>query len=213
MLAYGVKNGDSSEELVSLLRDAEAHLRTQLILETIAEFPRIHSWREAYRSFGAKPSKFRPSIEAMARRVLRNEELPSISMLVDIGNIVSLRHILPAGGHAIDFVKEDITLRPALGDEEFIALDSDQVENPLPGEIIFVEGKTVLTRRWTWRQGKHTLVVPETTDLEFNVDGLPPVPMAEVEEACREVMELIEKFCGGTTSYEVLTQQNPQIKL
>jgi hypothetical protein len=57
------------------------------------------------------------------------------------------------------------------------------------------------------------LVVPETTDLEVNVDGLPPVPMAEVEEACREVMGLIEKFCGGTTSYEVLTQQNPQIKL
>ena len=80
----------------------------------------------------------------------------------------------PAGGHAIDFVKEDIILRPALGDEEFIPLDSDQVETPTPGEIIFVEGKTVLTRRWTRRQGKHTLVVPETKDLEFNVDGLPP---------------------------------------
>ena len=213
VLAYGVKNGDSSEELISLMRGAEEHLRMQLNLETIAEFPRIHSWREAYRSFGAKPSKFRPSIEAMARRVLRNEELPSISALVDIGNVVSLRHILPAGGHAIDFVQGDITLRPALGDEEFIPLDSDQLENPTPGEIIFVEGKTVLTRRWTWRQGKHTLVVPETTDLEFNVDGLPPVPVEEVEEACREVMELIEKFCGGTTSYEILSQQNPSIKI
>lgn len=213
VLAYGVKNGDSSGELISLLRGAEAYLRTQLNLETIAEFPQIHSWREAYRSFGAKPSKFRPSIEAMARRVLRNEELPSISALVDIGNIVSLRHILPAGGHAIDFVKEDIILRPAFGDEEFIPLDSDQVETPLPGEIIFVEGKTVLTRRWTWRQGKHTLVVPETKDLEFNVDGLPPVPQAEVEDACREVMELIEKFCGGETRYEILSQQNPSIKL
>ncbi len=213
VLAYGVKNGDSSAELISLLRDAEAHLRTQLSLETIAEFPRIHSWREAYRSFGAKPSKFRPSIEAMARRVLRNEELPSISALVDIGNIVSLRHILPAGGHAIDFVKGAITLGPALGDEEFIPLDSDQGENPLPGEIVFLEGKTVLTRRWTWRQGKHTLVVPETKDLEFNVDGLPPVPMEEVEEACREVMGLIEKFCGGETRYEILNQQNPQIKM
>jgi DNA/RNA-binding domain of Phe-tRNA-synthetase-like protein len=148
-----------------------------------------------------------------ARRVLRNEELPSISALVDIGNVVSLRHILPAGGHAIDFVEGDITLRPALGDEEFIPLDSDQLETPTPGEIIFVEGKTILTRRWTWRQGKHTLVVPETKDLEFNVDGLPPVPVEEVEEACREFMELIEKFCGGTTSYEILSEQNPSIKL
>ena len=213
VLAYGVTNGESSGRLTSLLRAAEASLRTKLNLDTISEHPRIFSWREAYRSFGAKPSKFRPSMEAMARRVLRNDELPSISALVDIGNIVSLRHILPAGGHAIEFVKEDIALRPATGDEEFIALDSEEVETPSPGEIILVEGKTVLTRRWTWRQGKHTLVVPTTTDLEVNVDGLPPVPVEEVEEACREIMELIEEFCGGTTRYEVLSQANPVIKL
>ncbi len=76
-------------------------------------------------------------------------------------------------------------------------LDSEHVENPLAGEVIFVEGKTVLTRRWTWRQGKHTLVVPETTAVEFNVDGLPPVPVRTLSRLCREIMELIGKYCGG----------------
>ncbi len=213
VLAYDITNGESPEELVSLLRAAEADLRYQLNPDTLVEHPRIASWREAYRSFGANPSKFRPSMEAMTRRVLKSQELPSISALVDIGNVISLRHVLPAGGHAIDVVTQDIALRPATGKEQFTPLDSDQVEAPLPGEIIFVEGDVVLTRRWTWRQAKHTLCLPTTTAVEFNVDGLPPVPLSEVEETCREVGELIERFCGGTCRYEVLSKENPSIRL
>lgn len=213
VIAHGVTNGESTEELSSMLRAAENSVREKLTLETLAAHPKIASWREAYRSFGAKPSKFRPSIEAMVRRVLRNEPLPSINALVDIGNVVSLNHLVPAGGHAIDVLTQDISLCVAAGDEEFTPLDSDQVENPLQGEIIFVEGKTVLTRRWTWRQGKHTLVMPTTTAIEFNVDGLPPVSIEEVEDACGEIMLLITKFCGGISHFEVVTRDNPKIKL
>jgi DNA/RNA-binding domain of Phe-tRNA-synthetase-like protein len=213
VLAHGVTNGESTAELVKILREAEDSARLQLNMDTLAQHPRIVSWREAYRSFGAKPTKFRPSMEAMARRVLKNQELPSINALVDIGNSVSLRHLVPAGGHAIDVLTEDIALRPATGEEEFIAFGSDEVEHPLPGEIIFAEGNTVLTRRWTWRQGSHTLMSPTSTAIEFNVDGLPPVPLSEVAQACLEISELIEKFCGGTLRHEILTKDNPKISL
>ncbi|MBI4961889.1 MAG: hypothetical protein HY913_01295 [Desulfomonile tiedjei] len=213
VVAQGLTNGESPEELGSLLRSAEDSVRQALNLEKLAEHPRMASWREAYRAFGAKPSKFRPSIEAMVRRVLKNDKIPSINALVDIGNVVSLNHLVPAGGHAIDVLTQDMSLRAATGDEEFVPLDSDQAENPLPGEIIFVEGKTVLTRRWTWRQAKHTLVVPSTTAIEVNVDGLPPVPIAEVEEACQEIMELIKRFCGGSARFGMLTAESPKIRL
>lgn len=213
VLAHDVTNGQSPEELVALLREAESSLRAQVNLDNLTKHPRIISWREAYRSFGAKPSEFRPSMEAMARRVLRNQEIPSISRLVDIGNVLSLRHLVPSGGHAIDHLTQDIELRPATGQEQFVAFGSDEVESPLPGEIVFVEGNTVLTRRWTWRQAKHTLVVPETTAIEVNVDGLPPVPVAQVEEICREAAALIERFCGGRMRHEILSTQNPRMAL
>lgn len=215
VIAYEVTNWPSPPELVQLMREAEVSVRARLNLDQIAEEPRIKSWREAYRAFGAKPSEFRSSIEAMARRALRGDELPSISALVDLGNIMSLRHILPAGGHAIDLLKGDIELRFATGDEDFVAFGSEELEHPLPGEVIFVENatKTVLTRRWTWRQGKHTLLVPETTALEFNVDGLPPITRAEVEEASAEVAELIERFCGGTSRIDYLTAETARISL
>ena len=149
----------------------------------------------------------------MARRVLKNQKIPSINKLVDIGNVISLRHLVPAGGHAVDVVAQDIALRRAKGEESFVPFGSSEAESPLPGEIVFVEGNRVLTRRWTWRQANHTLLVSATRAVEFNVDGLPPVSMEEVDEICRELAGLVEQYCGGRTRYEILTAGNQRMGL
>jgi DNA/RNA-binding domain of Phe-tRNA-synthetase-like protein len=213
VLAFGVHNGESPEKLVQLLREAEASVRAQANLEMIAEHPRIKPWREAYKAFGAKPSEFRCSIEAMARRALRGDQLPSINALVDIGNIVSLQHLVPVGGHSMDELTQDISLRLATGEEEFVPFGLTEVEHPLPGEVIFVEGNTVLTRRWTWRQANYTLTIPETTSLEFNIDRLPPVELEEVHVIANQVMGLVEAFCGGKMRYEILDVDHKQMML
>ena len=213
VLAFGVHNGPSPDELVQMLRDAEESVRAQVNIEAIAEHPRIQPWREAYKAFGAKPSEFRSSIEAMARRVLRNDLLPSINTLVDIGNIVSLQHLLPVGGHSMDELTQDITLRLATGGENFVPFGSTEIEHPLPGEVIFVEGSTVLTRRWTWRQANYTLTLPETRTIEINIDRLPPVEMEEIHAIANQVMGLVEEFCGGRMRYEILSIDNKQMNL
>jgi DNA/RNA-binding domain of Phe-tRNA-synthetase-like protein len=213
VIIEGVKNGPSSPALLEKLRAEEAVVRTSLDIGGLAAHACIASWREAYRSFGAKPSKFRPSMEALIRRVLRGEELRSISALVDIGTVISLRHLVPSGGHAIDVVNGDIELRPAHGGEIFVPFGSDQTENPEAGEIIFAEGDVVLTRRWTWRQARHTLLQMSTCAVEFNVDGLPPVSINEAKAACNEIGELVQEFCGGTVRKEMLTQASPSIQL
>ncbi len=213
VVAHALSNGPSPPELIELLREAEESVRARLTPEQVAEEPRIKAWREAYRAFGAKPSEFRSSVEAMARRVLRGDRLPSISALVDIGNAVSLRYLLPAGSHAIDVLRGDIALRFATGSELFVPFGSSVAENPEPGEVIFTEGDTVLTRRWTWRQAEHTLTLPSTTAVEFNVDGLPPVERDEVEAASAEVKDLIGRFCGGSRRIEFLTETGPCISL
>ncbi len=199
-----------------MLRDAEDSVRQQTTLENIAEHPRIKPWREAYKAFGAKPSEFRSSVEAMARRALRNEQLPSINSLVDIGNIVSLQHLVSVGGHSLDELTQDISLRLATGEETFVPFGSTEIvapEHPLPGEVIFTEGNTVLTRRWTWRQAIHTLTLPETHSIEINIDRLPPVELEEIHTIANQVMGLVREFCGGRMRYEILSANNLQMKL
>jgi DNA/RNA-binding domain of Phe-tRNA-synthetase-like protein len=213
VLAFDVRNGRSPERLIQRLREAEASIRKQTTIERIAEHPRVKSWRDAYKAFGAKPSEYRSSVEAMARRALRNEPLPSINALVDIGNMISLQHLVPVGGHSMDDLTQDIALRFATGEETFCPFGSNESESPLPGEVIFAEGNIVLTRRWTWRQANHTLTLPETPSIEVNIDRLPPVELEELHAIANQVMGLVEEFCGGKSRYEILSARNPQMKL
>ena len=136
VVAEGVSNGESPPGLVALLREAEESACGVMAGYNIAEHPRIAAWRSAYRWFGARPSDFRCSIEAMSRRLVRGDSLPAINRLVDIGNVISLRHILSAGCHAIDVAHGDFELRPARGDESFVPLGSSESESPEPGEVI-----------------------------------------------------------------------------
>jgi len=213
VLAKGVVNRASPPELVKLLRDAEDSLKKQQNTETLSADPRIASWREAFRSLGIKPSEYRPSIEAMARRVINGNELPSINALVDIGNIISLRRLLPIGGHSLNAVKMDIALRAASGEEVFIPFGSDQTEHPDKGEFIFAEGSVVLTRRWVWRQSNHTLTELTTTYIEFNLDALPPVNKDEILEVGEETKALIHQFCGGELTFQILNKLNPAMRI
>jgi len=211
VVAKNVVNQASLPELIQLLREAEANLRGQVNAETLITHPYIVSWREAFRSLGIKPSEYRPSLEAMARRVINGNELPSINALVDIGNIISLRHLIPVGGHSLNYVSQEISLRPASGEERFIPFGSEQMEHPEKGEFIFAEGEDVLTRRWVWRQSNHTLTELTTTFIEFNLDGLPPINENELKETGEELAELVKQFCGGEISAQILSRENPKI--
>lgn len=211
LVARKVENCPSPAELIALLRQEEDNLREALNGQEIADHPHIRNWRDAFRSLGIKPAEFRSSIEAMVRRVAKGNQLPSINALVDIGNIISLRYLIPAGGHALDHVKTGITLRPASGDEVFVPLASDKPGHPEPGEIIFAEGSAVLTRRWVWRQSNHTLTEMGTRFIEFNLDGLPPVDETVIHRAGDDMAELVERFCGGGTEMFLLSIQNQSI--
>jgi len=213
VIAHNISNGSSPDELITRLRTAESTLCAQLNPENIISYPKIESWREAYRTLGINPGKYRPSMEAMIRRVLKQNPLPNISKIVDICNLISIQNQVPIGAHAIDVVTQNIMLRFATGEEVFEPFGSDTIEHPTPSEIIFVEGNTVLTRRWTWRQAKHTLVVPETISVEINVDGLPPITRQDIERICVEIAALVQEYCGGQAAYDILSKDNPSIQL
>ncbi len=100
----GIDNALHSTECAALLAH-EAHSAAERLGEAdIATHPAVAPWREAYRSFGVKPAKFRSSIENLLRSA-RAGTIRSINPLVDLYNAVSLRFMLPCGGEDLRAVR------------------------------------------------------------------------------------------------------------
>ena len=72
--------------------------------------------REAYRRCGKDPSRYRPSAEALMRRVLKNADLYQISTVVDLINLASLVYGYSIGGFDAGLIAGD-TLTLGIGRE------------------------------------------------------------------------------------------------
>jgi DNA/RNA-binding domain of Phe-tRNA-synthetase-like protein len=132
------------------------------------EHPHIDSWRQAYRAFGTNPKRQRPSVDALRRRLARNGKLPRITPLVDAYNLVSATYAVPAGAFDLDAVTGDIEVRHAKGDEVFTPLgEPDVTETPRPGEVIYHDDTSVLTRHWNHRDADRTKVTDDSASVVF----------------------------------------------
>lgn len=103
-----VTNGETSEELWALLNRAAADIRDITELPDINRRPGIRATRDAYKALGKEPNRYRPSAEALCRRVVKGMELYRINALVDLINLVSLLSGYSIGGFDADRIQGEM---------------------------------------------------------------------------------------------------------
>lgn len=93
-----VENSETCDELWQLLENECDDINRRYKMEAIKMRPGIAATRRAYKALGKEPNRYRPSSEAMCRRIVKGLGLYRINTLVDIINIVSLRSGYSIGG-------------------------------------------------------------------------------------------------------------------
>jgi len=213
LVVKGIGNRGVSEEVLELIRRREKEIREEFSTETLSQNPKIDAWRKAYSSFGAKPKKYKCSVENLYRMILGGIDLKHINKLVDIYNYISIKHMVPVGGDNTDMVDGDIVLKFAEGNEVFTELNSQENKNPKPGEVVYADNKEVLCRRWNWRECEKSKMTEGTKNVALVVEGLPPITNKEIEGIVKELGELVKKFCSGKIREFVLNKDNPEIEI
>lgn len=110
VLMCEVANTPSDEALWRLITEEESRLRSTMQMEDINQRPPIRATRQVYKAAGKDPNRYRPSAEALHRRILRDLPLYRIDTLVDIINLVSIRSGYSIGGFDANKINGDLTL-------------------------------------------------------------------------------------------------------
>jgi DNA/RNA-binding domain of Phe-tRNA-synthetase-like protein len=176
LTADGLRGGPSDPVSERVLVEAEVSARRLLDGQPPEQLPHLAAWREAYRAFGAKPQRTRPSVEALLRR-LQPAGLPRIDRVTDVYNAVSIAHLMPLGGEDRAACAGPPRLVRAEGGERFDTTAGGEavIERPEPGEVVWRDDAGVTCRRWNWRQGTRTRITTDTSSAVFVLDALDPL--------------------------------------
>jgi len=217
VVARNIDNTKLNPEMASLLGNGSERIASDPSIN-VESHPRLTVWSNAYRRFGANPVKETPSICFLVKHVKSGKLIRSISPVVDVFNLFSLKLLIPCGGDDLDAVGDgDLRLGVAEGDEQFSPLFKPQAtEKPKPGEVIYFtpQTKRVLCRRWNWRNADFSKILPATTSVAINLDGMTPeISRSELEGSTAELGELLKRHCGGTVTTGILDALQPTFEL
>lgn len=161
--------------------------------------PAIAATREAYKRCGKDPSRYRPSAEALRRRLMRGLALYQIDTLVDLINLVSLRTGYSIGGFDADKIEgNDLVLGIGRAEEPFEGIGRG---------VLNIEGLPVYRDRvggigTPTSDNERTKMGLETRHILAIVNGYSGQEgLQETAEMIRELLMKYTSSDGGTILY------------
>lgn len=94
----------------------------------VSDLPGIREWRDLFKSFGTDPSRYRPSHEALIRRLIKGQEIPEINSAVDMNNFFSIRYGIPMGLYDLSHIDGNrIQIRIGQSDDFYIGMNGREM--------------------------------------------------------------------------------------
>ncbi|KKY01444.1 MULTISPECIES: B3/B4 domain-containing protein [Paraclostridium] len=213
IVAKGIDNSlvknDIVEKLDQSIKDCEDKFKDT----KVKELEGILCYRDAFKELGINPNKFMSSIEAMLTRTSKGKGLPNISPIVDLGNAVSLKYMVPLGAHDIDTLDGDIEVRFSKEGDGFIPLGTEETEILEDGELIYSAGDNVRTRRWIWRQSEQGKITNESKNIFFPIDGFTNKNYDSVMSARDELANLLKEVFSCDVKVGFIDKNNTEFEI
>ncbi len=211
LTAHDVKNQDTGQVPADLLTTANQVAATRWVPnDPISKNTVIQDWREAFQQFKTKKGA-RCAVENLLKRAKNGKGVGNINPVVDIYNSVSLEWAFPVAAEDMDQVEGDIHLTVAQGGEPFRPIGEDEVEEALPGEVIYQDAHDVVSRCWAWRDSSRVEATEETKNLLFYMENVNPERQADHLAATQALQQRLKDYLGLETTYTLVTKDHPVV--
>ncbi len=106
-------------ELACAMDEVCARLRSEQTVEQVAQLESVAAVRAMFRAWGVDPSRYRPSAEALLRRVVQGKGLYRVLNVVDISNLGSIETGWPYGSYDRAALVPPVILRLGRAGEKY----------------------------------------------------------------------------------------------
>jgi len=122
VIACEVKNSETTSILWHEIEEETMKISSTSTLENTKFRPEISATRQVYRKLGKDPNRYRPSAEALCRRICKGLGIQRVSTLVDIINLISIRSGFSIGGFDAEKIQGDLRLEVGTASDIFQAI-------------------------------------------------------------------------------------------
>ncbi|MBP7587771.1 MAG: hypothetical protein KBA72_07440 [Thermoanaerobaculia bacterium] len=150
--------GAGGPELLARRRRVTGELASRWTPAELGEDPAVGALRRLFKAAGTDPARYRPSSEALLRRLLKGDELPAIHPLVDLNNQLSIELKVPSCVMREGSFDFPVTLRAGAPGE---SLDSMRGPLDLAGKPLLADAQGAFGTPIT--DAHRVKVLPETT--------------------------------------------------
>ncbi len=172
----------------------------------LTEFEGIKEWRALWKKLGADSNRYRPSMEALFRRIRNQNYIQPVNGAVDINNFFSLQYEIPVGLY--DYAKIDDDVQLQLGDTETVYLGINGRHNTLKGILTLSDSKGPFGSPFV--DSVRTAVQEGSTEALQVFFLKPSMKSADAEKLLESAGKMFVQVNGGNYTSHIVDKQHTQ---
>ena len=116
-----------NEYLNEIVSNYERKIQETISIKEVIKLNKIKDARDAYKSYGKDPSRYRLAAESLYRRLSKGNKLYRINNVVDIGNILSLKYQKSIAVLDYDNIQGNIKIRLGKSSDEYFGIGRGKI--------------------------------------------------------------------------------------
>lgn len=185
-----------NENLISLKKTVYEEVSAKYDVEKLKDDLTVRAYRDFYWKLGIDPTKTRPSGEALLRRVLRGNELPSISTVVDAYNLASMKTVVPMSGFDRDRLTLPFQVRFAKPNEAFSGIGMSKPMLLTDKTLLLTDADRILCI-YPYRDSDHAKITMQTRSALVVGYGAPAITEHQLRDAVDTALSYIQQVTGA----------------
>lgn len=169
--------------------------------KSVTDIEGIMEWRTLFKKVGTDPSRYRPSVESLYRRIKKQDYLSTINSAADLNNFFSLQYEVPIGIYDADKINGKITLKIGSNSDQYPAIN---------GRLINMEKKLVTCDAIgpfgsPYIDSNRTAVNEDTKNAIQIIYLKPSLDTEQCMKLVESLQNMFIQVNGGTGHFSILT--------